>query len=192
MPGDVRPTHDHTCTTMPFGNHGGEVELWDTSQHKSAVDLCRRAGCVIFVYDVTKKETLQGLERWVDMLRKIAGSKISVALIGNKVDLVEKDQSCRQISFESGETLQEQLGLIYFAEVSATPRGSNTVESIASVFNQIITAATVMTSVKRPLGASNSRLLQKRDSMTSTCSNSSEQKLSAPTELPELRLPIRL
>jgi len=139
MPNDAMPTQDHTCTTMLFGDHGVEVEIWDTSQHKSVVGLYRGAACVIFVYDVTETSTFQGLERWVDVVRKVAGSKISVALVGNKVDLVEKDESCRQVSFEAGETLQEQLGLVHFTEVSATSPASGTV---MSVFHQILEAAT--------------------------------------------------
>ncbi|MEJ2250172.1 MAG: GTP-binding protein [Candidatus Lokiarchaeota archaeon] len=67
----------------------------------------------ILVYDVTRKETFENIKNWQGEIAKGSG-KISLILVGNKIDLVDK----RVISIEQGEALAEQLGLSYI-ETSA-------------------------------------------------------------------------
>ena len=65
------------------------------------------------VYDVTNKESFLGLEGWRTQLANTAESKIVVMLIGNKVDLPDK-----QVTSEMGQEYARSNGW-GFLEVSA-------------------------------------------------------------------------
>ena len=67
----------------------------------------------ILVFDVTRKETFNSVEKWFNEI--ISASKdISLILIGNKIDLEED----RKVTSEEGEALAKKLNLSYF-ETSA-------------------------------------------------------------------------
>lgn len=70
-----------------------------------------RAGLVIF--DVTRRETFDNIEKWVTEARQ-AAPNILLMIIGNKIDL--EDQ--RQVTLEEGKQRAEELGIPYF-ETSA-------------------------------------------------------------------------
>lgn len=117
---DVAPALSNTCTKVPFGNLGQEMQIWDLGSEGHPVDICRGAKGAILVYDVTRKDTFEKIRNLVDTVRKVAGSKVTIALIGNKVDLVEKDPAKREVPCEDGRNLQLQLMLDHFAEVCST------------------------------------------------------------------------
>jgi Ras-related protein Rab-2A len=39
------------------------------------------------VYDVTKRQSFENLVRWIEEMRENAYSKMTIILVGNKVDL---------------------------------------------------------------------------------------------------------
>merc|ERR1712118_281069 len=86
---------------------GGTVkaQIWDTAgqERYRAITSAhyRRAVGALLVYDVTKMATFQSCLRWMDELRVSAEPDIVIMLVGNKVDLVEKDPSARQVLFEA-------------------------------------------------------------------------------------------
>ncbi|MHA1729180.1 MAG: GTP-binding protein [Promethearchaeota archaeon] len=71
-----------------------------------------KAGLMIF--DVTRPETFDHIDRWHKEIIRGAGVKITLILIGNKIDL--KDE--RKVTKEQGESLADKLGVSYF-ETSA-------------------------------------------------------------------------
>jgi len=66
------------------------------------------------VYDVTRKESFQNVEKWHSEFMKGAGEDICIILIGNKIDLEES----RVVSTQEGEYLAKKLNLPYI-ETSA-------------------------------------------------------------------------
>ncbi len=63
----------------------------------------------IIVYDVTRKESFQTLEKWVTETRQGSGKPdIKLIIIGNKIDLPN-----RQVSYEEGVALGKKLGISY-------------------------------------------------------------------------------
>lgn len=67
------------------------LQIWDTAgqeRFKSMASLYfRSAAAAILVCDVTKPETLDQLDGWVDELRKHVGDNIIMAVAGNKCDM---------------------------------------------------------------------------------------------------------
>jgi len=80
----------------------------------------------ILVFDVTRKETFDKLENWFNEIKEVS-TKISLILVGNKIDL--EDQ--RVVSLEQGEEIAQKLNLSYI-ETSA-----KTGENINDAFNML-------------------------------------------------------
>jgi len=80
----------------------------------------------ILVFDVTRKDTFNSVEKWFKEIMS-ASKSIYLILVGNKVDLVED----RQVTKEEGENLAKKLNLSYF-EASA-----KTGENVNDAFNML-------------------------------------------------------
>ena len=95
------------------------LQVWDTAGQETFRSITRSyyrgASVIILMYDVTRRETLIRLVRW---LKDLAGSvhlSCVLVLVGNKVDL----QHRRQISTDEGRHFAQQHGLSLFVETSA-------------------------------------------------------------------------
>ena len=51
----------------------------------------------LLVYDVTKEQTFHNAKRWMEELRANAEPDIVIMLVGNKVDLTEKNPTMRKV-----------------------------------------------------------------------------------------------
>ncbi len=72
------------------------------------------------VYDVTKLQTFQNCSKWMEELRQNAEPDISIILVGNKIDLVEKDPSCRQVNADAAAEWARQHDLLFAESSSVT------------------------------------------------------------------------
>ncbi|MFX1295245.1 MAG: GTP-binding protein [Promethearchaeota archaeon] len=92
--------------------------LWDLAgqQYFQKVRSMYLSGCqaAMFVYDVTRPDTLLNLKNWQNELFSIAGSDVKMLMVGNKIDLVDE----RKIAFEEGKKVADELGFSYL-ETSA-------------------------------------------------------------------------
>lgn len=66
------------------------------------------------VYDITRKETFDSVDKWISDLKQSGDKKITILLIGNKNDLDNQ----RKISKEQGEEKAKSFG-VAFLETSA-------------------------------------------------------------------------
>ncbi|TFG05805.1 MAG: GTP-binding protein [Promethearchaeota archaeon] len=92
--------------------------LWDLAgqSYFQKVRQMYLSGCqaALFVYDVTRPDTLFNLKNWQNELQSVAGSEIKSLMVGNKSDLVED----RKVSYEEAKKISDELGLSYL-ETSA-------------------------------------------------------------------------
>lgn len=111
------------CT---IGDRTIKYEIWDTAGQERFASLApmyyRNAQAALVVYDITKPASFIKARHWVKELHEQASKDITIALVGNKVDLVENDndseESLRKVSVEEGKALAEEEGLLFF-ETSA-------------------------------------------------------------------------
>ena len=74
----------------------------------------------ILVFDVTRKETFDAVNKWFEEIMGVSKS-ISLILVGNKIDLVED----RKVTKEEAEALAKKLNLSYFEASAKTGENVN-------------------------------------------------------------------
>ena len=98
--------------------HSIKAQIWDTAgqeRYKAITSAYYKGAKGAFVvYDITRKNSFESVEKWVSDVTAVADKKITVVLIGNKCDL--EDQ--RQVTKEQGEEKSSKLE-IAFLETSA-------------------------------------------------------------------------
>lgn len=70
------------------------------------------------MYEVTKRSTFLNVQRWLSELRQFVEPDCVVMLVGNKVDLVDKNNKKREVSFDEARTFSDENNLMFF-ETSA-------------------------------------------------------------------------
>lgn len=80
----------------PLANRTIKFEIWDTAGQERFASLApmyyRNAQSALVVYDVTKPASFVKARHWVNELKAQANKNIIIALVGNKVDLVNDGQ----------------------------------------------------------------------------------------------------
>eukprot|EP00397_Hematodinium_sp_SG-2012_P024775 GEMP01025828.1.p1 GENE.GEMP01025828.1~~GEMP01025828.1.p1 ORF type:complete len:234 (+),score=37.08 GEMP01025828.1:69-704(+) len=109
--------------TVPLAVGGTvKAQIWDTAgqERYRAITSAhyRRAVGALLVYDVTKQATFANVVKWMEELRQNAEPDIVIMLVGNKVDLVEKDPSARQVYYDSAAEFARN-NCLFFSESSA-------------------------------------------------------------------------
>ena len=57
------------------------------------------------VYDITNEQSFQSVTRWMQELKENAEPNVVIMLVGNKVDLAEKNPANRKVFKEQGMAL---------------------------------------------------------------------------------------
>ncbi|EST10133.1 Small GTPase superfamily [Kalmanozyma brasiliensis GHG001] len=134
-----------------------KFEIWDTAGqerfHSLAPMYYRNAQASAVIYDVTKASSFEKAKSWVKELQRQANPNIVIALVGNKIDLLnettaeageeEEDEtatanestpsgdSARAVPKDEAEAYAKEGGLLFF-ETSA-----KTGEGVVEVFTEI-------------------------------------------------------
>lgn len=112
--------------TIPLAIGGTvKAQIWDTAGQERYRSITsahyRRSAGAILVYDVTKKKTFLNVSKWLEEIRQNADTDIVIMLVGNKVDLVEENESKRKVTYEQGANFAKENNL-FFAEASAVSK----------------------------------------------------------------------
>jgi small GTP-binding protein len=91
-----------------------KIQIWDTAgqeRYKTiAKSYIKGANGILLVYDVTQRTSFEGIKNWVKQIKDQVSSRVSVVLIGNKTDLVDK----REVKTEEGEELGKEYNYQFF------------------------------------------------------------------------------
>lgn len=97
-----RATTDFNLKKIRLSTNKGLINLfiWDTAgQEKYGGDLrdgyIQGADAAIIMYDVSNRDTISNVQKWLDNINEVCNSKYSipVAVVGNKIDKIKKVSS---------------------------------------------------------------------------------------------------
>jgi Ras-related protein Rab-11A len=115
--------------------HSVKAQIWDTAgqERYKAITSAYYKGAkgAFIVYDITRKNSFESVERWVNDVISVADKKITIVLIGNKSDL--EDQ--RQVTKEEAQDKANKLE-IAFMETSAFS-GDNLDKAFEMMINEV-------------------------------------------------------
>ena len=100
------------------------IHMWDTAgqeKYRSMTKIfIKGAQIVIFVYDITNESTFEKLSFWVGSVEEILGKEPILAVVGNKIDLFEK----QEVPKKKGEAYANKIGaLFYESSAKVDPKG---------------------------------------------------------------------
>ena len=114
------------------------IKIWDTAGQEKYQSLTkgffRNAQGIMVVYDVTNIETYENLKYWTQSIKTHMGSdinKISVIIIGNKIDSNE-----REVNKQEAEIYCSELGYPYFETSAKT--GENVDKTIKFLVKEVL------------------------------------------------------
>ena len=112
-----------------------KAQIWDTAgqERYRAITSAYYRGAVgaLLVYDITRKESFDNVERWLKELKDHADSNIVIMLVGNKSDL----DHLRQVKTDQGSQFSQDNNLS-FIETSAL-NAVNVEEAFRSILSEI-------------------------------------------------------
>ena len=95
-----------------------KIQLWDTAGQERfrtiAKNYYKGAHGIVLIYDITSKKTYDNIRKWLNQIKDEASHLISIMLVGNKIDCVEK----REVTTEEGQSLANSNNLPFY-EASA-------------------------------------------------------------------------
>ncbi|HMF31193.1 MAG TPA: Rab family GTPase [Candidatus Lokiarchaeia archaeon] len=96
-----------------------KLQLWDLAGQEQfsfvRPPFYKGASAVIFVYDITKRQSLEAIREWKAEVEKYVDESTKYFLIGNKNDLEDE----RVVTTADGEVMGQELGVVGFWETSA-------------------------------------------------------------------------
>ena len=123
---------DLYITDVSIQDHYAQLQIWDTAGQERynslSKQLYRGTDILILVYDITNLESFTNIEHWKNDFLSTLPQPISkpkhdqqpfpTLLLGNKLDLVEKNESLRQVPIEKADEYAAGHDM-QFKEVSA-------------------------------------------------------------------------
>lgn len=85
---------------------GGKIkaQIWDTAGQEKYRSITsahyKKALGAILVYDITKMKSFENIEKWLEEIKLHADQNIILMMVGNKLDIVEKNPVQRKVRRE--------------------------------------------------------------------------------------------
>ena len=145
---------DFKIKIIKKGNEKIKVSIYDTAGQERFKNIVKHyykgANGVLLIYDITKRDTFEKLEFWLEDLKENSDNlnNLFIYLIGNKNDLEER----REVDFEEANNFAKEKNIPYI-EVSA-----KTGNNIKKLFDEMIkgTLSKIITNEKKENNLSNS------------------------------------
>ena len=155
---------------MEFNNKKYQIHIWDTAGQEKFRSVSKiyfkGADIIIFVYDISKKESFQSLVNfWVDYVKSLTNEEAVFGLLGNKIDLFEDIQ----VSKEEGEQFAKNINAI-FDETSAKVDKTGFKEFIIKIINVYISKNIQKKDYEKNFQI-NSRKYKKKTKTSGCCKN---------------------
>ena len=113
-----------------------KAQIWDTAGQEKYKSITyhhyKKSVGGLIVYDIKKKSSFDNVKNWYNDLTTLGEKGCIIALVGNKLDLVEKNGKKREVSKHEAQTYAENNHMLFF-ETSAF-NGNN----INDIFEELL------------------------------------------------------
>jgi Ras-related protein Rab-8A len=145
---------DYKSKLLTINDKTVKMQVWDTAGQERFMAITKnlflRVQGVILMFDVTQPITYNNVEKWLKSIKENSDEKISIVLVGNKVDIGNN-----RVQYEEAKRLADEYEISYF-EASAK-NGTN----VNEVFTDI--ALKIMTKYEKLMNNSNLVLKEQDD-----------------------------
>ena len=115
-----------------------KAQIWDTAGEEKYKSITyhhyRKSVGGLIVYDITKRSSFDNVKNWYENLINLGEKGCVIALVGNKLDLIEKNERRREVSKAEAQAYALDNRLLFF-ETSAY-NGNN----ISDIFEELLQA----------------------------------------------------
>ena len=113
-----------------------DMTIWDIMGQPGFRELLKQSyfhgsSGIVVVFDVTKRETFEAIETWMDDVRGIVGDRPPVIFFGNKGDLPERAMG----EDEAEETARSYKGTLYYTSAKT---GENVEEGFMEIAKRML------------------------------------------------------
>ncbi|XP_055504180.1 ras-related protein Rab-43 isoform X1 [Leucoraja erinacea] len=128
---------DFTMKTLEIQGKRVKLQIWDTAGQERFRTITqsyyRSANGAIIAYDISKRGTFESVPRWIEDVKKYAGSNIVQLLIGNKFDQSDN----REVEYQDAQTLADHYDIVSVLETSAKD-SSNVEEAFIKMATELM------------------------------------------------------
>eukprot|EP00826_Nyctotherus_ovalis_P028214 TRINITY_DN2227_c0_g1_i1.p1 TRINITY_DN2227_c0_g1~~TRINITY_DN2227_c0_g1_i1.p1 ORF type:complete len:222 (+),score=47.96 TRINITY_DN2227_c0_g1_i1:101-766(+) len=90
--------------SVPTSTKPIELHIWDTAGQEKYRGITssyyKEAAAILIVYDVTQPMTFEGAKEWLRDVRETAAESTIAVLVGNKADLVDREEARLEVAPE--------------------------------------------------------------------------------------------
>ena len=121
-----------------------EVQLWDTAGQERfrsiTTSYYKSSQGLILMYDITKKESFDNVENWIENVNDSLGdvNDYLLVLLGNKLDLVKEKPNLREVKEEDAKNICKEKNIYWGGECSAKDFSEDELKQIFTKYTQEI------------------------------------------------------
>ena len=121
-----------------------EVQLWDTAGQERfrsiTTSYYKSSQGLILMYDITKKESFDNVENWIENVNDSLGdvNDYLLVLLGNKLDLVKEKPNLREVTEEDAKIICKEKNIYWGGECSAKDFSEDELKQIFTKYTQEI------------------------------------------------------
>ena len=125
FPESPLPTIAIEFTTKIIKMRNGDkikMQIWDTAGQEKYKSITshhyKKAVGALLVYDITRRISFDDCIKWYTEIKNYTDKECIICIIGNKIDIVQKNQNLREVSKEEGENFSKKNNTLFY-EMSA-------------------------------------------------------------------------
>ena len=131
-----------------------KAQIWDTAGQERYKSITshhyKKAIGGLIVYDITRRTTYDHVIQWLKDLQDNAEKGVISTLVGNKKDLLERNNRKREVSYKEAFELAEKNGMLFY-ETSAF-NNENVTDAFEDLLQRIYTERRKISNIQKNYG----------------------------------------
>ena len=125
--------------SLPQSKKKVKLQIWDTAGQEKYMslnkNLFQRVQGIILMYDITKRESFERLDMWLNIIKQMI-NEVPIVLVGNKLDEEDNEETGRIVSYTEGDEYAKVHKFLFF-ETSGL-NGTNVDKTFINISEVII------------------------------------------------------